>query len=162
MSLEEKKSQVTLLAPAVKKGEIIKKRVQRLKTIAEQSQTLKKENFRFEPLLIEVSRILPQEAILTSMDISEGTGMQDQAIQKKSLGATSGLYLKLTGNIMSTYEEGLQILDKLKISIQGLPYFKDITAVFSQPETLSPQTEEGDFNLTEKKCANSGWKRGWS
>ena len=151
MSLEQNKSQLELLAPAVKKGEIIKKRAQRLKAIAEQSLTLKKQNHKFEPLLVELSKILPQEAILTSMDISEGIGMQDQAVQKKTFGATSGLFLKLTGNIMSTYEEGLQILDKLKTNMQGLPYFKDITAVFSQPETLSPQTEEGDFTLTAKK-----------
>jgi type IV pilus assembly protein PilM len=151
MSLEEKKSQITLLAPSVKKGEVLKKRAQRLKAIADQSQTLKKQNPKFEPLLVELSKMLPQEAILTSLDISEGIGMQDQPVQKKSFAATSGLFLKLTGNIMSTYEEGLQILEKLKTNMQGSPYFKDITAVFSQPETLSPQTEVGDFSLTAEK-----------
>ncbi|MDD5654314.1 MAG: pilus assembly protein PilM [Candidatus Omnitrophica bacterium] len=151
MLLEEKKSQVALLAPAVKKGEILKKRGQRFKAIAEQSEALRKQNIKFEPLLVELSRLLPAEAILTSADISEGVGIQEGAIQKKSFAATSGLFLKLTGNIMSTYEEGLQILEKLKTDMQGSAYFKDITAVFSQPETLSPQAEEGDFPLTARK-----------
>jgi len=153
LMLEEKKAKIQSLAPLAKKGESLKKQAQRLHNISVLADNLKDQNIKFELYLIELTKLLPPEVILTSLDISETPTIGAGEILKKSFTAASpvNLYLKLIGNILSTYEEGLDILDKIKNEMNKSPYFKNATVVFSQLETISPQVEEGDFALTARK-----------
>ena len=153
LSLEEKRAKIENLAPLAKRGQFLKKQALRMHNIAMLAERLTKENLKFEAYLIELTKLLPQEVILTSLDISETTAIGAGEILKKPLTAASdsNLYLKLLGNILSTYEEGLTILDKIKTEMNKSPYFKDATVIFSQPETISPQVEEEGFPLTARK-----------